>query len=155
MMKICHFDCRYGRFASFIAELASGSFLSLLEGVDGDYAENKGRFTSGVDDGCAFRRLLANVIEMRRVAANYASYCNYCIGVAAHQSGRSVNEFYRARHFVQVYVIRIYARFKERFDSSVAQSVCDIGIPFGRNDLTRKLVGVINGGHDQFLTVGI
>lgn len=125
----------FGSLRTFVAEDTSGAVEGLLLVVDGQDAEDYRGGTQRVKLGDPLRGDLADVVEMRSIAADYAAEHEHGI-VFLHleAAGGGVDEFDGSRHCVKVNIIGLYARLGEGVEGAVAQCVGDMLVPVGGDD---------------------
>lgn len=154
-MEVGHFDGRTSSLRAFIAQDATGALLGLFYAVDCKDAKRHGRRASGIEDCSALSRLLANVVKVRRVAADYAAddddagrseaFYDECCGI---------DQLYSARHGYERDVVGLDASLAQGLGGAVAQGVGDGGIPFRRDDIEGG-VALTDHGDSELGAVGV
>lgn len=140
---------------AFVAQDATGALLCLIEIVDREDAERDGSLAAGVDNGHSLGRVHAHIVEVRRVAADNATYHDDAVRTTgALKRRRDVDEFHRARHAQGDNIVGFDTGLFQGVDGAVAQGVGDVGVPFRRDDMKpHTLCG--GTGDAKFRSVGV
>ena len=144
--EIYHFYSGEGKFLPFIAYAAARAGLCLFHRVDSEQAVDDGDLALGVESGESLRGALADVVEVGRIAANYAAdgYDGIYVAALGHEGG-AIDEFETAGHAAHGDARGAHAVSGERIDGTFEQAVGDLIVPFAHNDAHAHIGGIGNG----------
>lgn len=151
-LEFCHLYGIYGAFVALVAEPSAATVFGLLQVVGGEQAVDYGNFALCIELGNAVCNALANVVEVRSLAADDATENYYCVisAVECHLVS-TVNKLEAARNGLYVDVLRQCTVLFESFHRAVEQCACDFWIPL-RHDYAEAHVACI--GHFGGVVVG-
>lgn len=146
--EIYHFYRSEGKFLSFIAYAAACAGLCLFHRVDGEQAVDDGDLALGVEGGETLCGALADVVEVGRIAADYAADGNDGIYIAAlGHEGSAIDEFETAGHAAHRDAGGAHAVGSEGFNGTFKEAVGNLVIPFANDEAHTHIGGIGNGGN--------
>ena len=151
-MEIGHTYGRHSRLRAFIAQLPAGTVEGLLQILDGKHSEYHRCLSAGVEHGCSLRGNLADIIEVRRIATDDATDHDHGpdVGHALESHGRGIHQLNGARDITRIDVLLACAGTAKHIEGSVAQSSCNLRIPFRSEDSALEIPRVNDPGDFEF-----
>ena len=145
---IYHFYRCQGKFLPFVAYATARAGLCLFHRVDGEQAVDDGDLALGVEGGETLCGALADVVEVGRIAANYAAdgYDGIYVAALGHEGG-AIDEFETAGHAAHRDAGGAHAISGEGVDRAFQQAVGDLIVPFAHDEAHAHIGGIGNGGN--------